>query len=144
MRPFDPTESMAVEPVRPVAEVLLLVLTGGCHGNPEDRTEESSRETGSFTACVVSGKRPPEEEFHWGDVFRVEKPGTTLGAHTHLAEKGCDFIRRPLTPPAAETRAGGRARHILTSVLPSSSGALEPCSREASTHPSPTPPTLPA
>lgn len=48
----------------------------------------------------------------------MEKPGTTLGAHTHLAEKGDDFIHRPLTPPAAETRAGGRARHILMSVLP--------------------------
>ena len=122
------------------------MLTGGCHGNPEDQTKESSRETrGSFTTCVVSGKRPPEEEFHWGGVFRVEKPGTMLGVHTHLAEKGCDFIHRPLTPPAAETRTlVGELATSSRPSSPSSSGALEPCGREASAHPSPSLPTLPA
>ena len=37
----------------------------------------------------------------------MEKPGTTLHAPTRLAEKGCDFIHRPLTPPAAETPLAG-------------------------------------
>ena len=37
----------------------------------------------------------------------MEKPGTPLRAPTRLAEKGCDFIHRPLTPPAAETPLAG-------------------------------------
>ena len=78
----------------------------------------------------------PREEFHLRGVFKWRKPGTTLRAPMHLAEKGCDY---PQT-----TRHQLQRRHWQVSsphphVLPSSSGAPEPRGWEARAHPSPAP-----